>query len=112
MTPHFRIGALQVRQVACSAIRRHFVFQDRARPLYPHLAVSCASNERLGASLWPSMCIYLLIGVIVVRDGIPMITVTSNSGVTFEGKLEAINNLNGIRFFRRERTFLHVPFDY
>ena len=37
---------------ACSAIRRHFVFRDRARPLYPYLAVSCASNERLGASLF------------------------------------------------------------
>lgn len=55
VTPYFRIGSLQVRQVACSAIRRHFVFQDRARQLYPYLAVSCASNERLGASLVSSL---------------------------------------------------------
>ena len=33
-------------------ICRHFVFQDRAHPLYPYLAVSCAPNERLGASLF------------------------------------------------------------
>lgn len=32
-----------------------FCFQDCVRQLYPYLAVSCASNERLGASLVSSL---------------------------------------------------------
>ncbi len=53
---HFRIGALQVRQVARSAtIFHHFVFHARALPPFLYPVVSCELKEWLGASLQPTL---------------------------------------------------------